>query len=424
MIKLMNMRKQLFIVALMLGATVTFAQKKELRAVGKAIKAKDFAAAQAQLKSLEGMMSSADGALKGTYYTYLAQANFKDGTTQSADDLIGAAQAVKMAKENGGDPEVVNTLSDAIRTAVVNSAVTDQGAERYEAAASKLEAMYRVNAQDTSFLYFAASNLVTGNKYDKAVVLYKELQDVGYTGIIQKFAAIDAETGELKDDFSSTTERDIYIKSGAFINPSIINTESKAGEIAKNIALIYVSQGDNDAAVGAIKKARMLNPDDTSLLMTEADIQYKTGNIARFTELMSEAAAKDPDNPELQYNLGVVSADAGDLDKAKQYYMRAIELRPAYPRANMNMASIILAEEGPIVEEMNGLGTSSADNRRYDELKAKRTEVYNKAIPYLEAARSETEDVEVVRTLMNIYSIIGQTDKFKMMKAKLEELGG
>ncbi|MEP2935657.1 MAG: tetratricopeptide repeat protein [Gilvibacter sp.] len=418
------MKKKLFIVALLLGTTVTFAQKKELRAVGKAIKAKDFAAAQAQLKSLEGMMSSADGATKGTYYTYLAQANFKDGTSQNADDLIGAAEAVKMAKENGGDPDVVNTLSDAIRTAVVNSAVADQSAKRYEVAADKLEAMYRVNPQDTAFLYFAASNLVTGNVYDKAVKLYSELQDVGYTGITQKFAATDAETGELKDDFSSAQERDIYVKSGAFVKPTIIKTDSKAGEIAKNIALIYVSQGNNEAAIGAIKKARALNPDDSTLLMTEADIQYKTGNIDRFTELMNEAAAQDPDNPELQYNLGVVTADTGDTVKAKEYYKRAIELNPSYPAANMNMASLILAEEGPIVEEMNNLGTSAADNRRYDELKDKRTAIYNNAIPYLEAARSETEDIEVVRTLMNIYSIVGQTDKFKMMKAKLEELGG
>lgn len=424
MIKIINMRKKLFIVALLLGTTVTFAQKKELRAVGKAIKAKDFAAAQAQLKSLEGMMASADGALKGTYYTYLAQANFKDGTTQNADDLIGAAEAVKMAKENGGDPAVVTTLADAIRTAVVNSAVADQTAKRYEVAADKLEAMYRVNPQDTAFLYFAASNLVTGNLYDKAVTLCSELQEIGYTGITQKFAATDAETGELKDDFSSLQERDIYVKSGAYVKPTIIKTDSKAGEIAKNIALIYVSQGNNEAAIGAIKKARALNPDDASLLMTEADIQYKAGNIDRFTALMNEAAAKDPNNPELQYNLGVVTAGNGDVEKAKEYYAKAIELDPAYPAANMNMASLILAEEGPIVEEMNNLGTSAADNRRYDELKEKRTSIYNSAIPFLEAARSETEDVEVVRTLMNIYSIVGQTDKFKMMKAKLEELGG
>ena len=33
---------------------------------------------------------------------------------------------------------------------------------------------------------------------------------------------------------------------------------------------------------------------------------------------------------------------------------------------------------------MNALGTSAADNRKYDELKNKRLDIYNEAIPYLE----------------------------------------
>jgi len=411
-------------VALLAGTMFSFAQKKELRAVAKALKNGEFTEANSLLDAAEGLMSSADKDQQATFYLYRAKANFQNGETNNSDDLIGAAKAIKMAKELGAEPVETESVANAIRTAVVNSAVADQGAKNYEMAAAKLEAMYRVNPQDTSFLYFAASNLVTGNSYDKAVSYYKELQDLGYTGITQKFAATDAETGEVKDDFANLQERDLYVKSGAYINPVTINSESKAAEIAKNIALIYVSQGKNDEALAAMKQARALSPDDTGLLMTEADIQYKAGNIERFKELMNEASDKDPNNPELKYNLGVVSAGAGDTEAAMDYYKQAIAIRPDYPAANMNMASLILAKEEAIVEEMNNLGTSSADNRRYDELKEQRSQLYRDAVPFLQAARSTEEDVEVVRTLMNIYSILGETDKFKMMKAKLDELGG
>lgn len=410
--------------ALLAGTMFSFAQKKELRAVAKALKNGEFTEANSLLDAAEGLMSSADKDQQATFYLYRAKANFQNGETNNSDDLIGAAKAIKMAKELGAEPVETESVANAIRTAVVNSAVADQGAKNYEMAAAKLEAMYRVNPQDTSFLYFAASNLVTGNSYDKAVSYYKELQDLGYTGITQKFAATDAETGEVKDDFANLQERDLYVKSGAYINPVTINSESKAAEIAKNIALIYVSQGKNDEALAAMKQARALSPDDTGLLMTEADIQYKAGNIERFKELMNEASDKDPNNPELKYNLGVVSAGAGDTEAAMDYYKQAIAIRPDYPAANMNMASLILAKEEAIVEEMNNLGTSSADNRRYDELKEQRSQLYRDAVPFLQAARSTEEDVEVVRTLMNIYSILGETDKFKMMKAKLDELGG
>ena len=35
---------------------------------------------------------------------------------------------------------------------------------------------------------------------------------------------------------------------------------------------------------------------------------------------------KDPNNPELQYNLGVISSDIDDFENSKKYYLRAIEL--------------------------------------------------------------------------------------------------
>jgi tetratricopeptide (TPR) repeat protein len=160
------------------------------------------------------------------------------------------------------------------------------------------------------------------------------------------------------------------------------------------------------------------------LLMTEADVQYKMGNIERFKELMNEAAEKEPNNPQTQFNLGVVSAKAGDTEAAKQYYMKALEIDPDFADANINMASLIIAQEGAIVDEMNNLGTSAADNRRYDELKAQREQVYREAAPYFEKANAAKENVEIVRTLMNIYSILGDTEKFKAKKARLEELGG
>lgn len=370
------------------------------------------------------MMGAMNDDQKATFYLYKAQALFQDGGVTDANAMIEAANSIKKSLEFDSENAEAGTMANALRTAVVNSAVADQNAKNYEMAANKLEAMYRVNPSDTSFLYFAASNLVTGNKYDKAIEYYKELQGLGYTGITEQYAATDAETGEEKTDFSSKAERDLYVKSGDFINPRTIKSESKAGEIAKNIALIYVSQGKNDEAMAAMKEVRAMFPDDMGLLMTEADVQYKMGNTERFKELMNEALAKDPNNPETLYNLGVATNTTGDSEGAKEYYKKALEIDPTYRNANLNLASIIIAEEGAIVEEMNNLGTSSADNRRYDELKAKREQVYRDAAPYFEAANDAEENVEIVRTLMNIYSILGETEKFKAKKARLEELGG
>ncbi|MEL6810560.1 MAG: hypothetical protein AAFP76_04440, partial [Bacteroidota bacterium] len=86
---------------------------------------------------------------------------------------------------------------------------------------------------------------------------------------------------------------------------------------------------------------------------------------------------------------------------------------------------LLLQKEGAIVEEMNGLGTSAADDRRYDELKGQRTALYEQVLPYLESAVEQKGDnVELIRTLMNIYGQLGMDDKFKAMKAKLSTMEG
>ena len=160
-------------------------------------------------------------------------------------------------------------------------------------------------------------------------------------------------------------------------------------------------------------------------MRSEADLAYKMGDMQKYNSIMAEVIKTDPNNPELYYNLGVSSASIGQLDKAREYYLKALELKPDYSYAQINMAALILQDEGKLVEEMNGLGTSRADNLKYDELKEKRRKMYQDALPYLEAAvKSSPDNLEVFRTLMNLYSQLGMDDKYKAAKATLTEMAG
>ena len=128
-------------------------------------------------------------------------------------------------------------------------------------------------------------------------------------------------------------------------------------------------------------------------------------------------------NAELQYNLGVIAAEAGDQETAKKYYNKAIALDPNYTDAQNNMAVLILQGEKDIIDQMNNLGSSAADNKRYDELRDERIALYKEAIPYLESTlRINPSNLQAAKTLMNIYSAIDETTKFKEMKAKVEAL--
>jgi len=413
------MKKQILVAFAILISTFSFAQKKELRTAEKAIKDNNFAEAKAALGSVSSMLSSLDTKLKDEYYYLNAKALFANGAGNNTDINKALESLDNIGDQNS--PEVAE-----LKQEMVNSFLT-KGNEYYEkkdyeSSSHSFEQAYRASTRDTLYLYYAASTAVSVQDYDRSLKLYKELKDLGFTGVETEFVATNKETGE-EEAFQSASLRDLSIKAGTHINPKEKKTESKRAEIVKNIALIYVSNGENEKALEAMSDARKENPDDINLLLSEANIHYKMGNKDKFKSILEEATQKDPNNPELQYNLGVIAAESGDIESAKKYYNRSIELDPNYINAQINMAALILSEEEALIEEMNGLGSSAADDKRYDELREERKVLYQNAIPYLESALEiESDNLQAAKTLMNIYSVTGDDAKFKALKAKVETL--
>ena len=412
--------KKLFVVAFaILLSTFSFAQKKELKAAEKAIKGNNFAEAKTALGQTEGMLSAMDDKTKAKYYYLNAQALYANGAGSNAD--IDAALE-SLDNVNGSYTAEITELKQAMVNSFLTKGNTAYEAKDFGAASNSFERAYRASLTDTLYLYYAASTAVSVQEYDRALGLYNELKDLSFTGIETQIFAINKESGE-EEPFQSKSMRDISVKAGTHITPGERLTESKKAEIVKNIALIYVSNGENEKAIAAMKDARKENPDDINLLLSEANVHYKMGNIEEFKSLLEEATSKDPNNAELQYNLGVIAAESGDIESAKTYYNRSIELDPTFVNAQINMAALILNGEEALIEEMNGLGSSKKDDLRYDELKEMRQQVYKDAIPYLEdALNTDDNNIQAAKTLMNIYSATGDDDKFTALKAKVEVL--
>lgn len=419
------MKKLVFIAVIGLLSAVTFAQKKEIKKAQKAVEGQNYAEALTYLKEAEPLLGAADNELKVQYYTALGEATLGTAGTSNFSKMKEAGEAFKKALEiNGKMNEQLTLGMDKLRIALVNSAIDDQNKASYMTASQKLYEAYVVSPKDTSYLYYAAGNSVNGKDFDTALGYYEQLLDLGFTNIHMEYSATNPETG--KDVyFASKEERDNMVKFASYTNPKDQKASSVEGDMLQKITLIYMNKGQNDKALAVMAKARAANPDDVNLMRSEADLAYKMGDMEKYNNLMAEVIKTDPNNPELYYNLGVSSATIGQKEKAREYYLKALEIKPDYSFAQINMAALILQDEGKIVEEMNGLGNSRADNLKYDELKEKRNAMYKEALPYLESAvKSSPENIEVFRTLMNLYSQLGMDDKYKEAKAKLAEMEG
>jgi len=412
--------------AFMIGA-ISYAQKKELKEAEKAIKDNNFADAKSMLSQAESMMSAMDDKEKAKFYFLKGQALYANGVGSDADvaEALKNFQMLREAEKASGKmvyTSKVDEMNTSMTNDFINKAQNALEQKNYETSYKNFENAYMTSTKDTLYLYNAALLATSNQSFDKAIDLFKKLQDLGYTGISTSYVATETESGE-DQAFPTAALRDISVKAGTHTNARNEKTDSKVGDIAKNIALIYIEQGKTDEALASLAAAKASNPKDFNLLVAEANVRYKLGQMDEYKKLVSEALSLEPNNVDLLFNLGVVAAEANNLEEAKMYYDKAIKIDPTYTRAYMNMAALILDQEQGIIDIMNGLGTSAADNKKYDELKEKRTQLYKDAIPYLASAfEYDPKNISAARTLMNIYGQIDDQPNFKLMKAKVEEL--
>lgn len=408
------MKKQVLALAILSLSTVAFSQKSEVKALEKAVKSEKFTETATLITAAEKLMGNADAKTKSKFY-FLKTKSALNGDNYEA---MAKALAEFDANDTSKYDVEIKQLRNTITQKLLNEVVSNQEAAD---SSDKLFAAYKLSG-DQEYLYFAASGYIGKKDYNKALPLYLELKELNYTGVKTEYRAYSKETK--KDElFPNKSMRSLSVKAGTHIKPTETKTPSLRGDIVKNIAYMYVDLGDTDNAIAAIKDARSTDPTDVSLLMTEANLYLKLDKKDKFEELMLVAIKQDPTNPTLFFNLGVISAQGGNTEKAKEYYTKSLALDDSDINSNLNIAALILDGEKELVEQMNSLGTSSADYKKYDALQLKRNDIYKEALPYLEKILSvDAKNKNAANTLKGIYSILGDRVKFKEMKALLETL--
>src|SRR5690606_545467 len=328
--KLRTMKKRVLIASALLVSSFAIAQKSELRDADKALDNGSAAQAKSTLLSLASTIESADDKYKAQYYFLLgkthadlAKKGGDDADYQKAvENLNKLVEFEKTFKNKYTDEatEILNGLSGDI----VNAAIEDNNNKEFSKAANKLFMAYQMT-DNQDYLYYAASSAVQGGDYDIALEHYLKLNELGYTGESTAYLAVNKETGET-ENLGSEQNRDLMVKTGQYTDPSEEETESRYPEIIKNIALIYNEKGETEKATEASKDARAANADDMNLLLTEANMYIQAGDKAKFQSVIEEAIQKDPSNPTVYYNLGVITAEQGNKKKAKECYDKALEI--------------------------------------------------------------------------------------------------
>ena len=407
---------------------LSYSQKKELKTIEKQIKSEEYENALNTINSIKSLVDSSDDKIKARYYYLKGMARYQNGNGSFENKLLSIDDFNEVKEIELSGAKIYTTKVDDIFTELFNSFVNDSRSaldnKNYEKSYKNLEAAYNVSKRDTLYLYNAALVATEAKDYKVALDFYEELINLKYSGVSMNYYAVEKESGKeqvFQDEKSRNFSVDVI---GTHEAPRDEMAESVEIDILRSMAAIYKTQEEYDKSIIYLDLAKKIDENDINLILLESNVRWEMGEVDEYQKLISKALEIEPDNVDLVFNLGVVNADKGNFDDAIGYYNKAIEIDPNYTKAYLNAAALILEKEGPIIEEMNSLGMSTADYNRYDELKIERENLYKSAIPYLEEVYNlENDNLNAARTLKNIFSALGDTDsenKYKVIVAELE----
>jgi Tfp pilus assembly protein PilF len=206
----------------------------------------------------------------------------------------------------------------------------------------------------------------------------------------------------------------------------------------------YDQQKKTAEAYAVIEQGRKAFPKDPSLQRSELNYFIRSGKTDELVKKLEEAAASDPNNPDIQFNLatsylsmanpkdGKRPANYDELNKKSEAaFQSALKLSPDNVAVNYNFGAFYFNQATEVNIEMNA--TPDAEHKKYDDLKAKRDMLFNSALPYLEKAYSlalpneptlKGEDLNSYRStisaLKTIYAAESKNDKAAEMSKKYD----
>ncbi len=211
----------------------------------------------------------------------------------------------------------------------------------------------------------------------------------------------------------------------------------------------YNKTSKTTEANALIAEARKAFPNDVTIRNYELNYFITSGKQDELLKKLEEAAAKEPENSDIIFNLGTTylgmanpkdgkkPANAADLvAKAEDAFTKAVKIAPDNAGYNYNFGALYFNQATDFNDQMNAItGTSDADQKKYDGFKASRDAMFGKSMPYFEKAYSvllanennlKGEDMKTFKqsilALKEVYARQSKLDKSKEMKTKYESL--
>lgn len=204
-----------------------------------------------------------------------------------------------------------------------------------------------------------------------------------------------------------------------------INIRYGGSTIFGLLANIDKNQGDTAAYMATLERGMQVYPDDCNPLLVELINHYISNNQSELAlDYLAKAIEREANNASYYFAQGALLDKIGKPAEATVSYEKAIEIKPDYFEAWLNLGVQVYNKAVEMSKAANDIPANKP--KEYDAAIAAAFEQMNLAIPYFEKAHSfNPNDVYTMQALKECYYKLRQThpeynDKYNDIKAKLD----
>ncbi|UII25912.1 tetratricopeptide repeat protein [Fulvivirga maritima] len=358
----------------------------------------------------------------------------EEGNLGEAKDIIDAAIEHEKTKDDGktwyyrgliyasldttSNPQFQNLANDPLKEAMKAFDKAEELGGKNEYYISDANGLPILQSQQMQTLWgYYLNKGVEGyqaQKTDQAVKYFTKTQLVqpkDTTGYI--YAGLAAQSGE---DYA-TAAKNYY---------TLINDLDYQSEDIYN-SLIYIEgtiNEDKEKALALVKKAKEAFPNNTDFAKSEINYLIQMDKIDEARNEIETAIAKEPDNSNLYFTLGVMYEELENRPKAIEAYAKSVELDTKNFNANFNLAVLYYNKAVDLIKQKNNLGITSEDQKKAKAMEGDIQQALKDAMPYWEKVLDlEPENRAALESLQYIYSQLKLNEKAVKVSEKLESMG-
>jgi len=339
---------------------------------------------EAAKNSLEKASSNDKTSNLSETWTYLARvyADYAllDKTPAAAEYKQKAIAAVEKAKTTEGSAEQAENLAGAYNSLAeteLTAGVTAFEAKDFPAAYQSFDKGLQYLPGDTLFSYYAGLAAINAKDYPNAIEKYKNLLE--------------------HDDFSTLDQ--IYL----------------------DLSRLYMISQDTISAIKYAEEGAAKFPDNQQLATQGIELNLQAGNGEKVVSNIAAQIEKNPADARLQYYYGIALASNEDTKAAKDAYLKAVELDPAFADAYVNLGVMLLDQGINVFREASKL--PATQQKEYNERAKEGNELIEEAYPYLEKATEVAPKHAIAwQNLKTYYQLKENAEKVAEIDAKIKEL--